>query len=366
MWLTALATVGILGVLIFVHELGHFLACRLSGVGVEKFSIGFGPELFSWQGKETRYSVSLIPFGGFVKPQGESEEEMKEQQKTLQAGDYLAATVWRRMFIVTAGVAMNYLLAYVLFVGVMLQGRPLMTATVGKMMEGYPAAASELRVGDRILELNGKRVKDWQDLTWKIMESQTPELVFAVERDGARRMIHVTPKLEPGRDIFGSPKRVARIGILPDPERFEIEKLGFGAAMVEAGRTMLDLTRLTYEAVWRLVTGQLALNNISGPIGIVSMTGSVVKMGITALIQFMALLSVSLAVMNLLPIPALDGGHLLFLLLEGVGRVRVPMKVQERITSWGLFFLIGLMVFFSYNDLVNIGLVEKLKRLFGF
>lgn len=363
---TILATLVILGVLIFVHELGHFLACRATGVGVEKFSIGFGPELISWKGRNTRYSISLIPFGGFVKPQGETEEELKEKKRAPQPGDFLAASVWKRMLIVTAGVGMNYVLAYVLFVWVMVAGRPIVTATIGKMMDGYPAATSGLRVGDRVVELNGKAIKDWQDLTWKIMENKNPELEFKISRAGKYEIVRIQPKFETGRDLFGSQKKVSRIGILPDPEKVEIQKLGFRRAIVEAGNTVIELTRLTYEAVCRLITGQLSFKNISGPIGIVSMTSSVVKMGMTALVQFVALLSVSLAVMNLLPIPALDGGYLFFLLLEGVARIRISIAMQERITSWGLYFLIGLMLIFSYNDLVNIGLVEHLKQLLHF
>jgi len=153
-------TLLILGVLIAIHELGHFIACRLSGVGVQKFSIGFGPELFSFQGKRTRYSLSLIPIGGFVKPQGETEEDVKTRGKGEVEGDYLSAIVWRRIFIVVSGVAMNYLFAYLIFVMVLCMGRSITSAKIGKMIDGYPAQKSGLMLGDVVTRLNGKSVKD--------------------------------------------------------------------------------------------------------------------------------------------------------------------------------------------------------------
>lgn len=354
-----LSTAVILGILIFVHELGHFLACRISGVGVEKFSIGFGPEILAWQGRETRYSISWIPFGGFVKPQGESFDVVVKRGR-LDARDYLAASIPKRLLILVAGVAMNYLLAYVLFVWMMTMGHPVLSTTLGALKQGYPAEISGLHIGDQVTALNGLPVSDWQDLTMKIMQTNGEELQFTVRRDGVEEIIRVMPKLEDGQDLFGQSKKVPKIGILPS-DQYSIERFEFEVALQKAWEIEWRLTALTHEALWRLVTGQLSLKTVSGPIGIMALAGSAAKVGLPALLQLMAVLSVSLAVINLLPIPALDGGHVFFLLAEFIFRKPVSPAVQDRVTQFGFYFLMALMVLVVYNDLVNVGVFEKIK-----
>ncbi|MBI4358782.1 MAG: RIP metalloprotease RseP [Candidatus Omnitrophica bacterium] len=356
-----ISTVLTLGVLIFVHELGHFLACRLTQVGVEKFSIGFGPEVFSWQGKETRYAISLIPLGGFVKPFGETQEEISERGRS-DPRDFLVASRGSRFFILIAGVAMNFLFAYALFTCAMVMGRPVLSPVIGGFVEGYPAERSGLLVGDKVTHINGTAISNWQDMTIGILEAETNVLEFSVLRDDQTHVVRVVPELEEGRDIFGQARQVPRIGIKPADD-FIVERYQLGDALIRAAQFEWRLTALTYEALWRLVTGQLSLKTISGPIGIISMAGSAAKMGLVSLLQFTAILSVSLAVINLLPIPALDGGHLLFLLVETVRRKQVSLSVQERMTQIGFYFLMTLMVLVVYNDLVNIGAIEKLKSL---
>ncbi|OGW79618.1 MAG: RIP metalloprotease RseP [Omnitrophica bacterium RIFCSPLOWO2_12_FULL_44_17] len=357
-------TLLILGVLIAIHELGHFIACRLSGVGVQKFSIGFGPELFSFQGKRTRYSLSLIPIGGFVKPQGETEEDVKTRGKGEVEGDYLSAIVWRRIFIVVSGVAMNYLFAYLIFVMVLCMGRSITSAKIGKMIDGYPAQKSGLMLGDVVTRLNGKSVKDWQDLTFQLSKINTKQIEFSVRRSEEIKTIMVEPIYEQAPDMFGTKKQMPRVGILPSSESVAIEKLKFPQATIEAARITANLAGLTYEALFRLFTGRMSIKSLSGPIVIVKMAGDVVKLGVDAVLQFTALLSISLAVINLLPIPALDGGHLVFLLIEWIFRRPVSIPVQERITTYGFYLLMVLMVVVFYNDLINVGVVEKLKHLF--
>ena len=356
-------TVLILGVLIFVHELGHFLACRLRGVGVEKFSIGFGPELAAWQGRQTRYSISWIPFGGFVKPQGETQEAIRERLAP-DPRDYLTAPIATRFLILIAGVAMNYLLAYVLFVAVLWIGRPVLSATIGGFVTGYPAETSGLKVGDQVTGVNARKVRDWQDVTLGIMESKTEILRFSVLRAGRPHEVEVEPRREEGQDVFGRPRRIPRIGILP-ADQYREERSGFWGAWVQAAQLEWRLTRLTYEAIWYLVTGQLSLRAVSGPIGIVALAGSAAKTGVLAILQLTAVLSVSLAVVNLLPIPALDGGHLCFLVVEAISRKRVSIVVQERLTQLGFYMLMILMVLVVYNDLVHMGAVDKLRSVFS-
>jgi regulator of sigma E protease len=357
-------TLLILGTLIAIHEFGHFIACRLSKVKVEKFSIGFGPEVFSWQGSETRYSLSLIPFGGYVKPQGESNDEIAARGGKLSPGDFLAAPKLNRFFILVGGVAMNFIFAYVLFVIVMVVGRPIPKATIGSFVKGLPAETSGLHEGDEVTHLNSEEVLGWQDLTMKILKSDGQLLIFTVSRGNEIFDVEIQPQVESGRDLFGQSAQVPRVGITPG-KGFNVEQYSIGSAFIEAAQLEFSLIRLTLEALWRLVLGQLSPKALVGPLGIVSMTGNAAQMGLMTLLQFAALLSVSLGVINLLPIPALDGGHIFFLGLEVIFQRPVSPKIQDRVTQMGFAFLMVLMVLVVYNDLSNMGALNKIKSFFG-
>ncbi len=360
---SVLPSVIVLGLLIIIHELGHFIACRLSGVKVEKFSIGFGPEIFYWQGRETRYALSLFPLGGFVKPAGESASEVTAQGG-LRPGDYLSAPLTHRIFIVAAGVLMNYLLAFFLFTAIFMMGRPIPGTTLGGFIKGYPAEASGLQAGDRILEVGSERVQTWSELTTALEKSETPEVMLVVEREGRAIPIPIQPKVDEVTDLFGNPVKLKRLGITPHPEAYVFERYGLWGSLKRAWEIEAFLTVMTHKAIYYLLIGKLSMKTISGPIGIVAMTGDAARLGLPYLLQLTATLSVSLAVMNLLPIPALDGGHLLFLLIEGIRRKRVSLQAQERATQVGFVLLLVFAGFVIYNDLVNIEIFEKIKGLF--
>ncbi len=351
----------VLGVLIIIHEFGHFLACRLSGVNVEKFSIGFGPEILHWQSKTTRYSLSLFPLGGFVKPAGESVSEVDPTGP--KKGDYLAAPLLSRIFIVVAGVAMNYILAYVLFVSIFMMGRPIPGTMIGGFVDGYPAKTSGLAVGDKIMKIDGKEVKTWKELT-DSLETSAAELQVTIQRQSQSLDLKLKPRIDDVQDIFGHKLQVKRLGITPDPHSTEFEKFGLKQSLQAAWDTEYFLTTMTHKAIFFLLMGKLSMKTISGPIGIINMTGTAAQLGLPYVLQLTATLSVSLAVINLLPIPALDGGHLLFLLIEGIRRKQVSLQVQEKATQVGFFLLLALMVFIIYNDLSNINAFAKLKNLF--
>ncbi len=356
-------TIVVLGVLILIHEWGHFIACRMSGVRVEKFSIGFGPEIFHIQGKETRYVLGLLPFGGYVKPAGESVSEVEAEGP--KPGDYLGAPVLKRIFIVVAGVFMNYLLAFVIFFGVFIAGRPITLAQIGGFVEGYPAASAGLHKGDRILTVNGLAVDSWNGLTEELTRVSTSKVKLEVQRGGKTKQFEIPVKREEVRDVFGKTHVLSRIGILPDSEAYRIEKASPVSAFQEAGLNVYHLTVLSYKALYYLASGQLSLKTVSGPLGIMAMTGTAAKMGIVYLMHLAAILSISLAVINLLPIPALDGGHLLFLLIEAVQRRRVSLVFQERASQVGFALLIILMVLVFYNDLINLQVLDRVKQVFG-
>ena len=360
----AIVVIVLFGLCIFIHELGHFAAAKALGMVIDVFSIGFGPEILKWKGKsETEYVISLFPLGGFVKPAGEQISEVEDAKP--KPGDYLAAPLKSRILIVCAGVVMNYLLAFVLFTVIFMMGRPIPGTTIGDFVEDYPAAVSDLEVKDKIVAVNGKAVASWKELTDAFKTAPEGSLSLGIERAGTPDIltIPVLPKTEPISDMFGKVHQVRRIGIVPHPEANKFERYGFIGALIQSAKVETYLTIMTHKAMFYLVTGRLSMDAISGPVGIISMTGDAAKLGLPYLLQLMATLSVSLAVLNLLPVPALDGGHLVFLILEGIRRKPVSLKIQERFTQVGFSLLLLLMVFLIYNDLDNIHLFDKIKGL---
>lgn len=357
----------VFGILIIVHEFGHFIACRLSKVRVEKFSIGFGPELLHWQSGETRFSISLFPLGGFVSPAGE--EASKVGPEGPKPGDFLAASVLSRIFIVVSGVVMNYVLAFLVFWAVFMIGRPMPGTVVGGFVKGYPAEASLLQLNDKILKVDDKVVGNWKDILEQFDESSGAMIKLNVERPRADAspellIVQIKPKVEDAKDLFGKKVQMKRVGITPDPKVYVSERYGVLPALGKAWELEVAQTVLTHKALFYLITGQLSPKNLMGPLGIIQISGQAAKAGIAALLQLLAVLSVSLAVINLLPFPALDGGHLVFLLIELVTRRRISQVWQERITTGGFFLLMALMVFVLYNDFVNLSIFDKLKHLF--
>jgi regulator of sigma E protease len=356
----------VFGILIIVHEFGHFIACRFSKVRVEKFSIGFGPELIHWQSGETRFSISLFPLGGFVSPAGE--EASKVGPEGPKPGDFLAASTLSRILIVVSGVAMNYVLAFVVFWAVFMIGRPMPGTVVGGFVKGYPAEASLLKVNDKILKVDDKAVANWKDILERFDETPGAMIKLDVERPRTDAppeflIVQVKPKIEEAKDLFGKKVQMRRVGITPDPATYVSERYGPLPALRKAWDLEVFHTVLTHKAIFYLITGQISPKNLMGPLGIIQISGQAAKAGIAALLQLLAILSVSLAVINLFPLPALDGGHLVFLLIELVTRKRISPIWQERITTGGFFLLMALMVFVLYNDVVNLSILDKLKNL---
>lgn len=357
----------IFGVLIAIHELGHFLACRLTKVKVEKFSIGFGPSLIKFKKGETLYTIGALPLGGFVKPAGEQISEVEGGE--LRPGDYLAAPVSSRIFIVCAGVIMNYLLAFVLFVAFFALPHQVPANVMGEIQKDSPAMAAGLLKGDRVVAIDGQAVKIFSDIKEKIVASNRP-LTFQVERKEAsgnltKHDLVVTPQVIERRDVFGKLTTDRVVGFMPDQTVAVREQYSFGEAIVKAAIFEWNYTVLSHKAIFYLATGQMSPKNLSGPIGIVKMSGDAAKQGIAALIFLAGILSTALAVFNLLPFPALDGGHLVFLLIEAITKKPVSLKIQERAATAGFILLMGLMVVVFYNDLANLSVFEKVKNMFS-
>lgn len=355
-----LLALSILGLLIILHELGHFFFCRRSGIRVEKFSVGFGKEIWAYQGKETRYVLSAIPFGGYVKPAGEDLSSLEHGE--ARNGDYLAASVPARMGVVAAGPVMNWFLGWILFVLILLIGRPIPLAAIGGFVEGYPAERSGLAAGDRVIAVEGEAVRYWMEMTAKIQEHGAENLTLTVERGGEQFDVVILPRVE--EDKLAKSKKKSRIGIKPDMNQVEVERFSFFPALGHAAVVVWEYTIQTYKALFDLLIGRLSLKAVSGPIGVVGMAEQASSLGLIHVLQLAAMLSISLAVFNMLPIPALDGGHFLFLVIEAVKKKPVSLKFQERSTQVCFVFLITLFVVITVNDLSRLPFLGALKARF--
>ncbi len=341
----------LLGVLIFVHELGHFLLAKSLGVGVLKFSLGFGPRLIGRKVGETEYMISLIPLGGYVKLLGESETD--EVQPQDQKRSFVKQHVTRKISIVVAGPLFNFLFAVLAFALIYMVGVPYLTTDIGSVQPGSPAESAGIRPGDTVLSIDGKEVTRWTDLAEIITTGGGRELIVKVNRDGAPQELRVKPEVAKGKNIFGEDVDSWKIGVGASKNTF-IERQNPIRALWSGMEQTWTITELTFVSVVKMVQGVVSPESLGGPILIAQMAGANVKKGIMNFVFFMALLSINLGVLNLFPIPVLDGGHLLFFLIELVTGKEVNIKWRERAQQLGFFILVMLMIFVFYNDIMRI------------
>ena len=358
-WLAFLIT---LSLIILVHEWGHFIFARIIGVKVERFSFGFGPLLLRWTRGGTEYALSLLPFGGYVKLAGENEEG--RTAAPAKPWEYRSRSVGQRSAIVLAGPLINYLLGFSLFFLVFVVGAPVYTPRIGGLLKGYPAAEAGLREGDRILAVNGRPVSAWEEMTLAI-QAQTDAVTLTVQREERVFPQVVRPKVLERTNLFGSTVRTGMVGITPSDE-VQIRRYSPPRALLKAAAQVGFLTRATLQSLWAIATGGLSLKeSFTGPIGIFYITSSVAEQGITPLLQLIAVLSTSIGFFNLLPVPVLDGGHLLFLALEKLRGRSVSLRAQEAMTRVGLGLLLLLLAVVTYNDLLRFNIGSRLMGLLG-
>jgi len=348
---TIIATIIVLGVLIFVHELGHFLAAKKAKVGVTTFSLGFGPKLFGKKIGETQYQVSLVPLGGYVKMVGEEPGEKIPPE--LLAKSFSAQPVKRRLGIVFAGPFFNFLFAVVAFAAVLMVGMPTLLPEVGEVKLDYPAYQAGLQKGDRILEANGTPLKRWEDLAKIIHDSAGQPLHLKVERDKKTFQTSVTPQDSMQKNIFGDEVRVGLIGISPSGNFF-VERFDPFTATYKAFLQSWRITELTVISIVKIFEGKISAQTIGGPILIAQLAGQQAKAGVLSLVIFMAVISINLVILNILPIPVLDGWHLFIFLVEGVIGRPVSLRLRERAQQVGIFIIILIMLLVFYNDLSRI------------
>lgn len=348
---TIIATVIVLGVLIFVHELGHFLVAKKAKVGVLTFSLGFGPKLFGRKVGETQYQISLVPLGGYVKMIGEEPGEKIPPE--LLGKSFSDQPVSKRLGIVFAGPLFNFLFAWIALAFIFMVGMPTLLPEVGEVKPDFPAHQAGLMKADRIMEANGTPIKRWEDLAKLIHDSGGRPLSLKVERGQETFQVSVTPQISTQKNIFGDEVQVGLIGISPSGSFFTERFDPFTAtyrALVQCWR----ITELTAISIVKIFEGKVSAKTIGGPILIAQLAGQQAKAGTLSLVFFMAVISINLVILNVLPIPVLDGWHILIFLVEGLTGKPVSLKLRERAQQIGVFIIILIMLLVFYNDLSRI------------
>ena len=341
-----------LGILIFIHEFGHFVVAKIFGIRVERFSLGFGPRLFGREVGDTDYRISAFPLGGYVKMLGESVDEVVPED--LKSVSFSHQPLRRRIAVVSAGPSSNLLLAVFLY-GLIFGffGLTKTTTNIGSVTPESPAAAAGLQANDRVLEVNGVSVQEWGELSQLIQESGSGPVQLKLQRGADLLTVTLTPEIKQTRTILGEEVSRPLIGIIASNE-FIVEKINPFQAVYYAVVQTGSMIKLTFVVLGKLIVGAISPKTLAGPIGIAQMSGQVAQAGPLAFISFLALLSINLGILNLLPIPILDGGHLLFFSIEAVMGKPLSIKKREMAQQVGLFLLIVLMAFVFYNDIYRL------------
>lgn len=365
----------VLGVLIFVHELGHFLLAKMMGVSVEKFSLGFGPKIIGKKIGETEYLLSAFPLGGYVKMFGEggyieggevhnpggvdtapSEElpmdtlrELTEEEKSRS---FAHKPVLARIAIVMAGPLFNLVFAWMIFIVLCMMGVPTVTAKIGEALKDKPAARAGVLKGDVITSINNAPIARWDEIAEGVAASKGQPLALKVKRDGRELSFSITPEPRVSKNLFGEQVSGYAIGVASAGE-VVTEYYNPFQAVVKGTEQTWKVIDITIMSLVKMVQRVVPMDSVGGPIMIAKMAGEQASAGASSFLAFMALLSINLGILNLLPVPVLDGGHLLFYFMELIFRRPVPQKVREYAQQIGMVLLLGLMVMAFYNDIVR-------------
>lgn len=345
-----ISAVVVLGVLIFVHELGHFLVAKWCGVGVEKFSLGFGPKLFGLRKGETEYLVSAFPLGGYVKMVGESDESELSGEQRLRS--FLGKPPLVRIAIVAAGPLFNLIFAWLLVILVHLIGLPTLAPTVGEALPGKPAERAGIRSGDVIRSIGGVGIERWEDIAAAISRSKGGRIEIRVARGADELTFTLEPEMREGKNLFGEPVTQPVIGIV-SAKKVTTQRYPLHRSIVLGTEKTGEIIRITILSIVKLIERVVPLDSVGGPIMIAKMAGEQAQQGGVSFLMFMALLSINLGILNLLPVPILDGGHLFFYSWEFIFRRPVSMRAREIAQQVGLFLLISLMILAFYNDIMR-------------
>ena len=368
---TVLVFAGVIGVLVFVHEFGHYYVARLCGVKADTFAIGFGREVAGWTDKRgTRWRLGWLPFGGYVKFAGDADESSRPADgidatpHSLRAGLFHFAPLTHKALITAAGPFTNFLFAILIYMALFVAvGAPTTPAVVGQIQPGGSAAAAGILPGDRILAVNGAKVTTFDALVGRVGGTLGEPLTLRIDRAGSIRTLEVRPRLVALPDGLGNTVRVARLGIFSGPMRYERLSVwqAPGAALGYAYETL----RGQMVGLGQIITGHRSIKEMGGPIKSAQISGQVATLGWLTFAYFLAMFSINLGFINLLPIPMLDGGHLFLYALQAIRRRPLAARVQQWAFLSGFAALVSLMVLLTWNDLGSIGVWKHLTGLLG-
>jgi regulator of sigma E protease len=360
----------VLTVLVFVHEFGHYFVARRNGVRVDVFSIGFGPELFGWYNRAgTRWKISAIPLGGYVKMFGDSDATsalpaagLARMSQAERDVSFYYKRLGQRAAIVAAGPAANFIFAIVVLAALFMSfGQPFTPAQVGQVQSGSAAERAGIKSGDVIVSINGDVVQSFEDVQQDVRLNPGAPMTLVVKRDGKDVSLQATPTKTELTDRFGNRYEVGLLGIAHNG--IDYVRRDPATALIQAGKQTWDLSASTLKAMWQIVIGTRGTDELGGPLRIAQMSGDVAQGGVVAVVWFMAVLSINLGLINLFPVPVLDGGHLLFYAAEALRGRPLGQRAQEYGFRIGLALVLTLMVFATWNDLVHLRIVEFVKGL---
>jgi regulator of sigma E protease len=352
---TILAFVIVLGVLIFIHELGHFMLAKLTGVGVLRFSLGFGPSLVRKRIGETEYQVAALPLGGYVKMLGEDPDD-KDMVTHIDMGrSFAQKPLYTKAAIVAAGPLFNVVLAVVVYTAIAWSGVPYLLPVIGEVQKGSPADRAGILPGDTIRSVAGRPVEAWEDVAAILQEQGAAQSVrIEVVRDSRVYVLHARPALQKSKNLFGEEVARPMIGVTVG-DRTALKRYGALDGMYYGVSQCCRIVKLTVIAFSKMIKGTISVkDSLGGPILIAQVSGQTFRAGLLPFLSLIAFISINLAIINLLPIPVLDGGHLLLFLIEGLTGKPVEGRPREVAQQIGLFILIVIMLFAFYNDIVRI------------
>ncbi len=377
----------VLSILVFVHEWGHYIVARWAGVKIEKFSIGFGPELFGRVDRHgTRWKVCVVPLGGYVQMFGDSDpasgnhnDEVKgDDGETRQMTDeerkvaFFAQSLLKRSLIVVAGPAVNYIFAIILLTGLYIfHGQPYTPSIAATLVEGAPAEAAGVQPDDKIIKIDGVSVTRFEDLSQAVAVNLNNEMNFTIVHSTGKNTwdyenpvdIKITPAVIDITDRFGFKHSMGRIGIISPPGQSELLEHGFMGALGNSLKETWNLTRLTLKGVRQMITGERSPKELGGILRIGAYAGEFAQAGIISLITFTALLSINLGLINLFPIPLLDGGHLVFYIIEFLKGKPLSPQSQEYALRTGFVIVISFMLFATWNDLMQLKFFDYIANI---
>ena len=337
----------VLMTLVFIHELGHFLVARYFGVKVYVFSIGFGKKLFSKQWKGTQWSFSLIPLGGYVKMKGQ--EDINPALTSNDPDSYSTRTPFQKILILLAGPFANFILAFFIYIAIGLLGNNHLSSTIGMVVKNSPAFKAGIKKNDEIIQINNTKIKIWEDLS-RIIKNSNGALKFYIKRDGKLRSFIIRPQISDSQNMFREKIKKRMIGIGPANKIVTIYYSPIQSILFAYDKT-ISASKMIFQGLQKMLQGIVPTSEIGGVIAIGTVISQASQSSFVALLTIMALISVNLGVLNLLPIPALDGGHIMFNLYEMITNKKPSSKVLIQLTVMGWMILLGLMGLGLYNDI---------------